>query len=148
MNRIGNPMAIPELNLQPEQQGGIELSENMQQTLALLAGYWRNNRVLLKASPSGVAFSCSPQIEAVYHVTGVGANDDYVGGDVKCSELMIMGHPDNTGRIWVKPHASATDANGWPLEAGDVIGLSLTNLNMLNIRIVVAAEIAIVAYTM
>ena len=148
MQRIGNPMAVPELNLQPEQQGGIELSKDMQQTLALLAGYWRNNRVLLKASPTGVLFSCSPQTEDVVHVIGDSPNYDYVGGDVKCSELLVMGDPDNTGRIWVKPHAAATDANGWPLEAGDVIGLSLTNLNMLNIRIVTAWDHAIFAYTM
>ncbi|GAI64848.1 unnamed protein product, partial [marine sediment metagenome] len=142
-----NPMKCPELDLQPVPIGGVELSENMQQTLAALTGFWRNKRVLLKASPSGALFVTSPQIKDIFHVVGVGANDTYKGENIPCSEVMIMGHPDNTGKIWVKPHVVATIDNAWPVAANDVVGLSITNLNMLNLLIVVDGEKAIVAYT-
>lgn len=147
MNTIGNPMNIPELDLKPEPTGGIQLSEDMQQVLSLLTGFWRNKRVLLKASPSGVLFVTSPQIKDILHVTADEDNDTYQGENVVCSEVLIMGHPDNTSKVWVKPNATATVDNAWPLAKGDVLGLSLTNLNMLNLLIVVSGEKAIVAYT-
>lgn len=148
MTSIGMPLHIPELDLKPEPAGGIQLSEDMQQVLALLTGFWHNKRVLLKASPSGVLFVTSPQIKDTFHVTAATANFVYQGENVKCSELMIMGHPDNTGRVWVKPNATATTANAWPLNKGDVVGLSITNLNMLNLLIVTDTDKAIIAYTL
>lgn len=148
MGNIGRPMGIPEIGITPEPSGGIPISDNMQQSLACLTAYWRNLRMLLKASPNGVLFTSSPQLENIIHVTGVGANYDYKGSDIACSEVLVMAHPDNTGRIWVRPNAVATDATGWPLGKSDVMGFGLTNLNMLNIRIVTAGEIVIIAYTM
>lgn len=148
MARIGNPMKCPELDLQPEPVGGIELSDNMQQTLALLTAFWRNQRVVLKASPSGVLFTCSPQLEDILHVTGVGANDLYQGENVKCSEVMVMGHPNNTGLIWARSKQVATVDNAWPIAATDVVGFSITNLNMLHLLIVIDGEKAIIAYTL
>ena len=148
MLNIGNPMQIPELDLKPEQAGGVQLSEDMQQALALLTAYWRNKRVLLKASPSGVLFVTSPQIKDIFHVVGVGANYVYQGDNIECSEVLVMGHPDNTGRVWVKPHATATTANAWPLNKGDVVGVGITNLIMLNLLIAVNGETAIIAYTL
>jgi len=148
MNTIGNPLPCPELNLQPEPTGGIELTESMQQVLAALTGFWRNKRLLLKASPSGVLFVCSPQVKDIIHVTAVGANYTYQGDNVECSEILVLAHPDNTGRVWVKPNVTATTANAWPLAAGDVVGLGITNLNMLNLLIVTDTEKVIIAYSM
>jgi len=148
MSTIGTPIKIPELNLQPEPTGGIELSENMQQVLSLNTAFWRNKRVVLKASPSGILFTCSPQLEDVFHLTGVGANDTYQGSNIKCSEVMVMGHPDNTDNIWVRSMKAATVNNAWPLAAKEVMGFSITNLNMLHLLIVTAGEKAIIAYTL
>ena len=148
MNRIGNPMPCPELDLRPEPTGGIELTESMQQVLAALTGFWHNRRLLLKASPSGVLFVCSPQVKDIFHVTATAGNYTYQGDNVECSEVLIMGHPSNTGKVWVKPHGTATDANGWPLDKGDALTLGITNLNMLNLLIVTNGEKAIIVYTM
>lgn len=148
MSVIGNPMDIPELDLRPEPTGGIQLTDDMQQALALLVGYWKNKRVLLKATPSGVLFVTSPQIKDIFHVTATSGSFVYQGENIECSEVLIMGHPDNTGRVWVKPNATATTANAWPLAAGDVVGLGITNLNMLNLLIVTNTEKAIIAYTL
>lgn len=147
MQTIQQPLTIPELDLKPESAGAIELTLDMQQTLALLTGFWRNTRVLLKASPSGILFVTSPQLTDVLHVTATGANFTYQGENIPCSEIMVMGHPDNTGRIWVRPHAVATTSNAWPLAAKDVVGLSITNLNMLHLLIVTNTEKAIIAYS-
>lgn len=148
MAQVGNPLKIPELDLRPEPMGGVELSENMQQTLALLTAFWRNQRVVLKASPSGVLFTASPQLEDIFHVTGSGANDVYQGPNLQCSEVLVMGHPDNAGKIWARSKKVATVDNAWPLAAGDVMGFTITNLNMLHLLIVVDGDKVIVAYTL
>lgn len=147
MTNIGRPLTIPELNLTPEPSGAIKLSDDMQQTLSLLVGFWLNKRVVLKASPSGILFVTCPQIKDIFHVTATGANYTYQGDNTPCSEILVMGHPDNTGKVWVKPHATATVNNALPLAAGDVFGLSVTNLNMLNLLIETNGEKAIVVYT-
>jgi len=148
MKTIGTPMQCPELDITPKPEGGIQLSDNMQQTLALLTAFWHNQRVVLKASPNGILFTTSPQLEDILHVTGVGANDTYQGANIKVSEVMVMGHPDNTGKIWVRSKKAATVDNSWPLAANDVVGFSITNLSMLHLLIVTASEKAIIAYTL
>ncbi|MBA7528716.1 hypothetical protein ES705_20904 [subsurface metagenome] len=60
---------------------------------------------------------------------------------------MVMGHPDNTGVIWARSKAVATVDNAWPLSAKEVMGFTVTNLNMLHLLIVTDAEKAIIAYT-
>jgi len=147
MSNIGVPLTIPELDLKPEPTGAIKLSDDMQQVLSLLAGFWLNKRILLKATPTGALFTTSPQLKDVFHVTAGSGDYAYQGSNISCSEVMIMAHPDNTGKVWVKPHATATVNNAWPLDKGDVVGLSISNLNMLNLLIAVNGEKAIIAYT-
>jgi len=147
MLTIGNPMAIPELDLKPEQAGGVQLSEDMQQALALLAGYWKNKRVLLKASALGILFVSSPQITDIFHVTATGANYYYQGEDIQCTDVLIMGHPDNTGLIWARPHIQASATNAWPLLKKEVIDFTLSSLSQLQLLIVTNADKAIIAYT-
>jgi len=148
MTRIGNPMKCPELDLQPEPQGGIELSDNMQQTLSLLTAFWRNQRVVLKASPTGVLFNTSPPLEDIFHVLATTGDFPYQGDNIPCSEVMVMGHPDNTGKVSIRTKVAATVDNAWPLAAKEVIGFSVTNLNMLHLLIVTDAEKALIAYTL
>ena len=147
MNTINTPMKIPELDLKPEPTGGIHLHENMQQALSLLTAFWRNKRVLLKASPSGILSVASARIDNIKHYTGVGANDTQTGDDVRCTEVMVMGHPDNTGNVWVRPDKTATVDNAWPLAAKEAIGFTIDNLKQLNMLFVVDGEKIIVSYT-
>lgn len=148
MNVIQNPMKIPELDIKPDPQGGIELSQNMQQVLSTLAGFWKYTRVLLKASPSGILYVGSPPIEDIIHATATSANYAYQGSNIPCSEIMVMGHPSNGSKIWVRTKQAATVDNSWPLDANDVISIGITNLNMLHILIVADTEKAIIAYTL
>jgi hypothetical protein len=147
MLAIGTPIAVPELNLQPEQAGGVQLSEDMHQSLSLLTAFFLNKRVLLKASPSGMLYVTNPPLFDVLHVAAVGAAYAYQGNDLPCSEVMIMAHPDNTGRVWVRTNATATVNNAIPLDKGDFIVVSCTNMNQLNLLIAVDTEKAIIAYS-
>lgn len=147
MAKIRKIMGVPELDIQPPITQQIRLSDDMQQTLALLTGYSDNHRVVLKASESGMLNTVSPQIKEVVVVT---ANDDaydWQGGDIPCTEVAVMGDLDNSHRVWVRPNSAASSANGWPLDKGEPFGFTLSNLNQLHINIETNGEKAIVAYT-
>lgn len=147
MPDINKPMTTPELNLKPPIDGKVRLSEDMQQTLALLCAYVDSKRVILKASESGVLNVTSARIKDIKHYPGVGANDTQTGDNIPCTECLVMGHPDNTGKVWVRPDKTATVDNAWPLAAGEVVNFTLDNLKQLNMLIVVADEKVIVGYT-
>lgn len=147
MANINKPMDIPDLNIKPPIDGKVRLSEDMQQTLALLIGYGDNARKLLRASESGVLNTTSARIKDIVHYTGVGANDTQTGDNVPCTECLVMGHPANTGKVWVRPDETATINNAWPLSASEVVNFTLDNLKQLNMLMVVAGEKIIVAYT-
>jgi hypothetical protein len=144
---VGVPLGISELDLKPEWTKPLELSDEMQQTLALLTGFWKNQRVLLKASPSGILFIANPPIKDIFHVTATTGNYIYQGSNIECSEVLVMAHPDNTGRIWTRANSIATAANAIPLDAGDSFSFNITNLTKLFVTIVTNGEIAIVLYS-
>ena len=147
MPDINKPMNISELKLKPPIDGKVRLSEDMQQTLALLAGYGVSERKLLRASESGVLNVASARIKDIKHYVGVGANDTQTGDNIPCTECLVMGHPDNTGLVWVRPYKTANADNAWPLSATDVVNFTLDNLKQLNMLIVVDGEKLIVGYS-
>ena len=147
MPDINKPMDVPELNLKPPIDGKIRLSEDMQQVLAFLCGYANSKRVILKASDSGVLNTTSARIKDIQHYTGVGANDTQSGDNIPCTECLVLGHPDNTGTVWVRPDKTAAINNAWPLAAGEVVNFSVDNLSQLKMRMVTAGDIVIVAYS-
>ncbi len=85
-------------------------------------------------------------IQDIEHFMGVGGNDTQGGSNVVCNELLVMGHPDNTEKIWVRTGDVATVNNAWPLDAGEVLSFNVDNLLELQILIVVNGEKLIVAY--
>jgi len=148
MREVHTPLGVDELDVRGTPSSPATISDNIQQVLSTLCGFWKNRRTLLKSSPSGILFTASPQLEDVYHIVGSGANDEYQGPNIPCTEVLVMGHPTNTGDIWVRPKKVATVNTAWPLVANDVMGLTITNLNMLHILTVVDGEKAIIAYSM
>lgn len=85
-------------------------------------------------------------IQDVLHFTGSGANDEQQGGNIVCTEVLVMGHPDNTGDVWIRTGDAATVNNAWPLAAGEVFSFNVDNLSELQMLIVVSGEKLIVAY--
>jgi len=142
-----SPVKMPELNLIPERERGIELDAGMKQVMALLTAYWREQRVTLRSTPSGALFTTTPQIKDIFHVPAGENNYVWHGDNIACSEVMVMGHPSNGDTIWVRPHKIATVNNAWPLLKNDVMSFTITNLNMLHLLIATLTERAIIAYT-
>ncbi len=145
MQRIGTPLKCPELHLQPEREGNIVLSDDMQQVLSLLTGFSKNLRIVLQASPVGSLRTTSARIQDIKHIEGSGANDEVQGSDIPCSEVMCMADPTNTGTIWVRTLTTATTMNAWPLAVGEVITLSMDNYRDLRALIVTHADMLICA---
>ena len=65
--------------------------------------------------------------------------------DHECLRMMILNHPDNTGRIWIGG-AGVTPAVGIPLEPGQVQELALSNTNAVHAIAEIDGETLIVAY--
>lgn len=145
MKEIVNPMNVRNLQIQPPITGKMQLSEDMQQTFALMAGYCDNERVVLRSSQQGVLSVASAPIKTVLHFTGSGDNDTQQGTNYPCSEVMIMGHPDNSGRVWVRNAEIATVNNAWPLKAEAVISFTVNNLSQIQFLFVTDGDKAIVA---
>jgi len=148
MDGHDSPVKMPELNVIPETERGIELDKGMKQVLSILTAYWREERVTLKASQGGILFVTSPQIRDIIHVNGIATYFTYQGDNIACSEVMVMSHPENVLRVWVKPHVPALATNAWPLDPKDSVGVGITNLSMLNLLFGNETDTAIIAYTM
>lgn len=151
MPDINKPMDVPELNLQPPITGKVKLSEDMQQTLALLCALGDSQRLMLRASESGALRTVAPRIKDICGVTSTGAESHVRGSNKRCSEVMITGHPDNDVKVWVRPYAqykiAAPNANiAWPIAANAVVGFVVSNLNQLYFYFEGATDKVIVAY--
>lgn len=150
MPDINKPMDIPELNLQPPISGKVKLSEDMQQTLALLCAMGNSQRTLLRASESGVLLTGEPLIKDIGIIVGTDptppAKSVGRGSDIPCSMAMVMAHPDNTDIVWVRPYAAPTAEHKWPLQAWDVVKFTVDNLNRLHFVFDTNKEKVIVAY--
>ena len=147
MTVINKSMDVSELNLQPPIVGTVRLSDDMQQTLALLTALGADRRRPLRCSESGILNVVNPRIKDILHYTGSGANDEQNGADIPCTEVMAMGHPNNSSNVWVRPNKTATTNNAWPLAAKEVVSFTLDNLSQLIMLIVGDGEKVIVAYT-
>jgi len=153
MTTISKPMGVPELNLSPPITEKIRLSEDMQQTLALLCAVGDAQRTLIKASESGVLYTVSPRIKDLWGFKSLGDTTHKQGDNIPCNEVMITGHPDNSGKIWVRPYnkyiLTGDGANfAWPVAANAVVDFVVSNINQLWFYFEKLNDIVIVAYTM
>ncbi|GAH68375.1 unnamed protein product, partial [marine sediment metagenome] len=87
MPDIVKPMRIPGLNLSPPLTGKVRLSEDMQQCLSLLTGYYDNQRVLIKATESGVLQTVQPAIKDIVVFTATDPKKNWYGGDIPCTDV-------------------------------------------------------------
>lgn len=147
MGEIHKPMRVPELNLQPTITGRVRLSEDMQQTFALLAAYCENQRVIIKASETGYLQTAGPLIKDIIVIKNVAEPYAWEGSNVSCTVVAVIAGLDNTGKVWVRPYKTADATNAWPLNKGEPFGFSISNLNQLHVTVEKSNELAIVAYT-
>lgn len=139
---------MPELNLTPESERGVELDAGMKQVMSLLTAYYKEQRVTLRCSPGGVLYVSNSQVGDIFHVTATSINYHYHGKDLQCSEVMVMGHPSNADTIWVRTRSAANANNAWPLLKKEVVSFTIPNLELLRIKIIADTERAIILYTL
>lgn len=147
MGNINKPMGVPELNLRPPITEKVRLSEDMQQTLALLCTMDNAKRVMLRASESGALYTMSPQIKDIVVFTATAEKKEFQGGNIPCTEIAAIAGLSNGDRAWIRPYSVASSANAWPLDKGEIFGFAISNLNQLHVTIQTADDIVVVAYT-
>lgn len=141
------PLPFDELDTRPPLSPQPRISEDIQQTLALLSGYDNSQRKLLKCSPAGVLFVASPTVKGIVNITADQASYNWSRQDTPTSEVMIMSNPDNSSKVWVNKGIAAAPDTGFPLDSGDSVIWGLNNLRSLHIHIVGNGEKVIVVYT-
>lgn len=147
MTELNSPISMPDISITPPLAGRQPFDADLKRTLAMLMGKCDSDMRLLRCSPSGVLTVSSNTLEDIFHVTATSAGFEYQGDDIPCSEVMIMAHPDNTGRVWVRRDTTAAVTNAWPLEKKESITITLSNLSQLRLLIANINEIAIIAHT-
>lgn len=139
----GGPVGVT-----PSLPSQITVSNELQQALALILGYWQGQRLPLRCSPSGVLRIADSPLVDVYQLTAGGATATFQGDVKPASTVLVLAHPDNAGRVWVRVRATATTTNAFPLAAGEGIAFSVCDLSDLNVMIATVGEKAIVGYTL
>lgn len=146
MPQIDKPIPFHELDLKPDITASIRLSDDIQQTLALLSGWAGSTRRLIRCADTGVLYTVNPRILGIDHVTANTTNYVYQGSDKVITEVIIRGHPSNSDTVWVKNDEAASTINAWPLAANEWIQFTLNNLKHLHLLIETDTDRAILLY--
>jgi len=135
MFEILKPFTFDDVPTKPEITGRPKLSEDIQQTIALLSGWDGATRRLIRCSPTGVIRTGSGRAIGVYNIVANTDGFTLVCSDCPVSEVMIRAFPDNTGRVFVNIGAAAALNTGYPLFTGEWVSISVNNLNSLQLYI-------------
>lgn len=148
MAKVNVPGLSRGLGVRPPLPPNAPLSDYVQQCLSVLLAYTYGETVALHASPAGVLYVAEPRISDTFHWTSVGAGEAKQGENIVATQVLVIAHPDNTGRVWVRTRKAATTANAIPLEKGDPFTFSVENLNELHALIANAGDTLIVTYAL
>lgn len=147
MPEIIKPLTFDDLPVRPPFVGRPKISDDIQQTAALLVGWDKVTRRLVSVSPTGVLHVAQPVVKGITNLLSNDYSYNWNGGDISTSEVMIKANPDNVSRIWVNVGVAAAPNIGHPLDAGESVVLSINNLHSLHVHIVNTGERASVVYT-
>lgn len=147
MFEIETPFSIKGILLKPELSGRLQVDETLIQTLSAVMGFDGESRRLIRCGLGGSLYTTAPTVQAITNTTGNGGNDDITFSDTPTSEVMILANAGNTGDVWINIGAAAAVDTGWPLDAGDVVILSINNLRDLQMRIITSGDKVIIIRT-
>ena len=147
MLEILKSLTFEDLPTKPPLVGKPKMSEDLQQTVALLVGWDGATRRLIGVSPSGVLYVASPRVKGILNILADQTSYTWQGADILTSEVLIRAKPTNSGRIWVNVGAAGAVDTGYPLDSGEWVRFSINNLHSLHLFIAVDTERAIVIYT-
>jgi len=141
------PLTFEDLEVKPPLVGRPKISEDLQQTVALLVGWDKRTRRLVSVSPSGVLHVASAPVKGIVNLLSTGDGTTQQGGDIKTSEVLIRAIPTNSGRIWINVGTAAAVNSGYPLDSGEPVTLSVNNLHSLHFYFTKDTDKACVVYT-
>ena len=147
MLEILKPFTFDDLPTKPPITGRPKLSDDLQQTIALLVGWDSSTRRLVRVSPSGVIRMGSARAVGIHDIVADTADFTITCTGCPTSEVMIRAYPDNTGRVFVNIGKAAALNVGYPLFTGEWVNLSVNNLGSLQLYIEKNADKAAVIYT-
>lgn len=147
MGEVLIPLTFEDLPVRPPLTGRPRISDDLQQTVALLAGWDKITRRLVYVNPSGVLHAISPPVEAIINKQFPSGTDNYQPANIKTSEVLIRARPTNSGRIWVNIGSAAADNTGYPLDSGELLVLSVNNLSNLQFFSMTDDDWLIIVYT-
>lgn len=147
MKDILKSLTFDDLPTKPPISGRLKMSDDLQQTIALLSGWDGATRRLCRVTPTGVLYFASPPVQGISNILSDETTYNWQGGNIKTSEVIVRADKTNNDDVWVNVGAVAVANTGYPLDGGEWVNFSITNLNMLHIHIVATAERAIVIYT-
>lgn len=146
MNEFNIPMGQKPDEVQPQLVSGARVTENIQQTLAMLTGYDGAARKLIRCTEMGGVHIVSPPVKGIINIQAVGDADTWQGGNIKTTEVLVKAKINNVGVTWVNVNTAAAGNVGYPLEPGDFVRFTIRNLNQLHIYLTYDAEWAVVVY--
>ena len=147
MTVIEIPFPLKGIPIKPELTGRLKIDDVILQTLSALCGWDGEARRLLTCALNGSLNVTSPPATAIINKVSTGATEDVTFSDTPTTELLIMANANNSGDIWVNIGVAAGVDTGWPLDAGDMIGISVNNLSELNLHIITTGDKAIIIRT-
>lgn len=140
MAEIEIPFPLKDIPIKPELTGRAKVDETIIQTLAAILGWDGEARRLLTCALSGSLHTTTPPARGIINGVSSGATEDQQLAVRATTEVMIIANPNNSGDIWVNIGATAAVNTGWPLDAGDVLNLSVNNQNQIHLHIVTSGD--------
>lgn len=137
---LQRPLPLQEMPVAPEITRPFIISDDLQQTLAMLFGYDGSGRRPIRCNNQGTLYVASPVVKDNTVITGSGADYQWCGDNENVSEVIIMADPGNGSNIYVKFDETATSANGWPLAAKDSLTITINNMARVNVLVVADGE--------
>ena len=147
MPEILNPLTFEDLLTKPPLVGRPRISEDLQQTVALLVGWDKQTRRLVSVSPTGVLHVASAPVKGIKNLLSAGDGTTQQGDNVDTSEVLIRAKPTNSGRVWVNVGKAAAVDVGYPLDSGEPVTLSVNNLHSLHFYFTKSADKVSIVYT-
>jgi len=147
MPEIIKSLTFEDLPTRPPLVGRPRISDDIQQTAALLCGWDGATRRLVRVSPTGALYTASHRVKGILNIQADGDADDYQGGDVSTTEVMIRAKTTNTGTVWVNVHSAGAVDTGYPLLSSEWVRWSINNLHSLHLHFTKGDDWVIVVYT-
>ncbi len=147
MPEILIPLTFDDLPVKPPLVGRPRVSEDLQQTVALLVGWDKSTRRLVSVSPTGVLHIVSAPVKGIVNLLSAGDGTTQQGSDIDTSEVLIRADKGNEGDVWVNVGAAAAVDVGYPLDAAEWVNFSVNNLHSLHFYFEKAGARVSIIYT-